>query len=303
MSSRKKSLGEPFSKGDIVSDGDTSGVVVAVATAEATGTTGYLFVDGTGQVQMQTHYGLSGGVRMGRGPAIRDDEGRDLLAGLYGQRSPAAPSEAGPVLDANHDAVNYLDHLAGSVRANGRRGSAVVKAFGAIDASFKREDGPTLGELQRASQAWRELSEEEQRHILNGWRPVAEMPSVRNVLTEALRTAGGETAGRVLTFNFNERETFASPETVFTHGILDAVTVMIRAGATREEAIADLRTALAAVRSQWEKLIDLDDGKSLTVPRVEEVPDAARAEKKPRTASPDSRKPGRRESRKSKAAA
>jgi hypothetical protein len=302
MSSGQKVVEALFNVGDIIDEGDDGGVIVAGAVVPETGQAGYLFLGHNG-LNFQYHNAVKSGIRLSRRGAVLDLEGRDFLAGPQTVRSPKAVMEAGPMADERNEMLGYLEHLMDLVGVNGRPGTAVARAFAALHDSFNREDGPTWGEVHAAMQTWQGLDASEKCRVLNGWRPDAKVASVREVIEKTLREATGESAARVLTLNFHRRGVFVGPEVALTHGLTDHVTVTIREGTSREEAIAELRAALAAVRSQWEKMIDLEDGKFLTVPRVEEVPAAARAEKQPRSLSADSRKPGRRESRKSKAAA
>ena len=317
MGSRNNGPKQIFRVGDMVDEGENSGLVVAAATSEFSGETAYIFVSGDGHLNLQYHHSLKGGVAVGDGRTVRDSAGRDLLAGL--RSACRAETTIGDDQSAGEadDMLNYAEFLADFVRSNGRPGLTVVKAFAALDAQFSREAGPTRETVRAAFDAWRDVEPEEQQRILNGWRGPAETPCVGKVIADTLRTAKGETAGRALTFNFGRSQIYAAPEIVLTHGIIDTVTLTIREGTTREETIAALQSALAAVRSQWEKLIDLEDRKSMTLPSVAAAPIAAGESregkargvvqtspiKKQRTSSPNSRKLGGPERRKTKAAA
>ena len=304
---KRKDLAERFRIGDFVEDGDSSGLVVAGVTVPTTGETYYIFVGADGHLNGQYHNGLISGTHLDQPVEVHDLAGGRLLTTLQAKPAPDTTAREKAAAQDRRDVLNYLERLAQRIRVNGRKGSSIVKAFRAFDIEYQGQPETKWSVVQLALGAWRQLDLEEQRRILNGWRPNAVIPAVAKAFDRTIARPAQETADRVLTLEFTERNAIATAETLLTHGLMNDVTITIREGTTRQEAIASLRTALAAMETRWNDMIDLADREFLGIAgkaKDQAAPKAVGASKKPRTTkSSDSLKLGGQENQQTKAVA
>ncbi|MEI8194732.1 MAG: hypothetical protein WCI73_02365 [Phycisphaerae bacterium] len=301
MGKRRKDMKELFKIGDIVQDGDGAGIVVAGATSPTTGDTFYIFMESDGHLNGQYHNALVAGKHLDQPVTVYDLEGRKLLANLNLKRAADPATNLPTDAEMRNDALNHLDHLAGLVLTNGHKGSPVVKAFRVYHEQANTEKGPTFGAICAACHWWEKLESDERRRILNGWRPEKEILSARAVKAETIGETAHESANRVLSFYFGPTEMHAVAQKVLTHGFVNPVEIAIVEGTTQAEAIECLELALAAVRAQWGKMIDLEYQNYLKMPRLKAAP--PRASKKATTGPRHSLKLGGTESSKAKAVA
>lgn len=289
-----------YAVGDLISDGEETGLVIGGTYDPADGKGVYLMMaaDKT-LVPLNFHEVKAGVSRQHDTPGLVDLDGRNPIAAPRPQpASTRAVFNAGAAqADSRIDVLNYLGTLWPLVQKNAKPGSRIARAFAAFDAGWDTPDGPTWGAAHAALAAWYGLPLAERRRIMNGWNPSAPMPSVRGVMDDVIGSIGDESACRALTFGFTSDALLFGPENVLTHGMTDRVTVAIHEGTTKADAVARLREILVAVESQWEAAIALPDRGHLSLPLPASFPRSVprKAEKKPHSVKPISRKLGGKE--------
>jgi hypothetical protein len=271
-----------FAAGDLVSDGQFTGLVVGgfIDPADGVGMYTVMVVDG-GMIPMRS-YEIKAGISREETARALDLRGIDPL---NSERSLMAYSGVSPcikreqITDAG-DARAYLLHLSDLVQRNAAPNSRVFKAFAVYEEQRERDEEPTWACGNACFEAWNALDQAEQQRILNGWRPQKVIPTVRGVVEELERTVGAEGAERVLFVDAFDSRIGIMPETILDRGLASPVRLTIREGTAKVDAVAMVTAALRQLEAHFDELIDLVDGSFRDYPMASGSP---RAEKKPLT--------------------
>jgi len=161
---------------------------------------------------------------------------------------------------SDNDMADFLCHVRQFVEVNCPPRSAIVKAFKVFSDTMEANNGPTWGGINTAYTAWLNTPAAEQQRILNGWRP-AGVPVLADLVRDVTENLEG--VSRVLTLDPGPGEIVFSTENVFDHGNVDPTRIHLAEGLTKEQAIAVLKLALAAVEAKWDEAVNLADDKYL----------------------------------------
>lgn len=184
MSNQNKAMSRRFGVGDLISDGETTGLVVGGFIDPADGAGTYTVIEPDGTLLSLTTKQVRCGIALADAARAVDLQGRNPLAPETSLEAmtaaanctamavaSAATSISATLAEggAEWDSLNFLSSLSLAVKANAPEKSRVAKAFAEYERQWDQRGKPSWGAMNLAFEAWKSLGDEEQTRILNGW--------------------------------------------------------------------------------------------------------------------------------------